>query len=50
LIIFNSMTETAYIDIQFKGKDFVPIDLSQGINLPIETLVSSGQLGKVRKV
>ena len=41
------MTETAYIDIQFKGKDFVPIDLSQGINLPIETLVSSGQLGKV---
>lgn len=41
------MTETAYIDIQFKGKDFVPAAFSQGINLPIETLVSSGELGKV---
>lgn len=41
------MTETAYIDIQFKGKDFVPAALSEGINLPIETLVSSGALGRV---
>jgi hypothetical protein len=47
LIIFKRMTETSYIDIQFKGKGFVPTALSEGINLPIETLVSTGELGKV---
>lgn len=41
------MTETAYIDIQFKGKSFSPGLLAEEINLPIETLVSSGELGKV---
>lgn len=41
------MTQTSYIDIQFKGKGFVPNALSEGINLPIETLVSTGELGKV---
>lgn len=43
------MTETSYIDIQFKGKNFVPSAFSEGINLPIESLVSSGDLGKVGK-
>jgi|GEM_PF-6003637 len=41
------MTQTSYIDIQFKGKGFVPASLSEEMNLPIEPLVSAGELGKV---
>jgi len=41
------MTEAAYIDIQFKGKNFSPSVLAEKMSLPIETLVSSGDLGKV---
>lgn len=41
------MTESAYIDIQFKGKGFTPGLLAEEISLPIETLVSSGDTGKI---
>lgn len=41
------MTESAYIDIQFKGNGFCPGVLAEKLSLPIETLVSSGELGKV---
>ncbi|HMO62071.1 MAG TPA: hypothetical protein PKC39_07470 [Ferruginibacter sp.] len=41
------MSETAFIDIQFKGKLLAPKLLAEKINLPIEALVSSGELGKV---
>lgn len=41
------MIEPAYIDVQFKGKNFKPHELAEEINLPIESLVASGDLGKV---
>lgn len=41
------MSEKAFIDIQFKGKLLYPNALAEKVNLPIETLVSSGELGKV---
>lgn len=41
------MNDTAFIDIQFKGKGLFPSVLAEKISLPIETLVSSGELGKV---
>lgn len=41
------MAQPSYIDIQFKGTGFVPSSLSEDINLPIEPLVSAGELGKV---
>jgi hypothetical protein len=47
LIIFDTMSDTAYIDIQFKGKGLSPNVLAEKINLPIETLVSSGGIGKI---
>lgn len=41
------MNEETYIDIQFIGKKLSPANLANKINLPIETLVSSGELGKI---
>ncbi len=41
------MTGSAYVDIQFKGKYLSPKILAEKINLPIETLVSSGEVGKI---
>lgn len=41
------MKKSAYIDIQFKGIGLSPALLAEEIDLPIETLVSSGDRGKI---
>jgi hypothetical protein len=41
------MNEAAYIDIQFKGKGFSPKGLASKTGLPIESLIESGELGKI---
>lgn len=43
------MTESAFIDIQFKGKHLCPEVLAEKTGLPIESLVSSGEMGKIGK-
>ena len=41
------MKNTTYIDIQFKGKGLIPLQLAQQVNLPIVSVVSTGEIAKI---
>jgi hypothetical protein len=41
------MKNTTYIDIQFKGKGLIPLQLAQQVNLPIVSVVSAGEIAKI---